>query len=333
LPAKQHAPLCLPYLRLSALTQKRLGGWGRSSPSTPRSTTCWAGPPARAHVAASQVHQRAADRGLWGRSCGAAHGRGPLRRVRRLAAPGRRRRPGGGLLVGPGDGLGPGRRQRPHGLLRAHAQEQPGVQHGRCATDARACSGGPARAGSALARARALALRQEARGHALSDDPTGGARALDAARDQAAASENQGEANIARPRRTLFPSRTDWEVARTAAELDSTASQDMHAGELEVSLLLHAYPELVGGDYRAADHRADPRPHLLVTGMRGYTDSGVIGLPSQATADKGRAILDSLTRSFKPPCPALLGCQANDDTRPACDACIPHRQALACFVR
>jgi creatinine amidohydrolase len=107
------------------------------------------------------------------------------------------------------------------------------------------------------------------------------------------------EANIARPRMTLFPSRTDWEVARTAAELDSTASQDMHAGELEVSLLLHAYPELVGGDYRAADHRADPRPHLLVTGMRGYTDSGVIGLPSRATADKGRAILDSLTRSFK----------------------------------
>jgi creatinine amidohydrolase len=107
------------------------------------------------------------------------------------------------------------------------------------------------------------------------------------------------EANIARPRMTLFPSRTDWEVARTAAELDSTASQDMHGGELEVSLLLHAYPELVGGDCRAADHRADPRPHLLVTGMRGYTDSGVIGLPSRATADKGRAILDSLTRSFK----------------------------------
>jgi creatinine amidohydrolase len=107
------------------------------------------------------------------------------------------------------------------------------------------------------------------------------------------------QANVAGPLMTLFPSRTDWEVARAAAELDSTVSQDMHAGELEVSLLLHAYPELVGGDYRAADHQADPRPHLLVTGMRGYTDTGVIGLPSRATADKGRAILDSLTRSFK----------------------------------
>jgi hypothetical protein len=42
-------------------------------------------------------------------------------------------------------------------------------------------------------RARALALRQQARGHALSGDPTGCARALDAARDQAAVSEDQGE--------------------------------------------------------------------------------------------------------------------------------------------
>src|SRR5215218_2863426 len=42
-------------------------------------------------------------------------------------------------------------------------------------------------------RARALALRQEARGHALSGDPTGCARALDAARDQAGAVEDHGE--------------------------------------------------------------------------------------------------------------------------------------------
>jgi creatinine amidohydrolase len=33
--------------------------------------------------------------------------------------------------------------------------------------------------------------------------------------------------------------------------------------------------------------------------MRGYTDTGVIGSPSLASADKGRAILQSLARSFK----------------------------------
>ena len=98
---------------------------------------------------------------------------------------------------------------------------------------------------------------------------------------------------------TLFPSRTDWEGARTAAGLDSTPSEDMHAGELEVSLLLHGYPELVGAGYQAADWQANLRPHLLVTGMRGYTETGVIGRPSLASADKGRAILESLARSFK----------------------------------
>jgi transcriptional regulator with XRE-family HTH domain/tetratricopeptide (TPR) repeat protein len=42
-------------------------------------------------------------------------------------------------------------------------------------------------------RARALALRQEARGHALSGDPAGCARALDVAREQVAAAEDHGE--------------------------------------------------------------------------------------------------------------------------------------------
>jgi creatinine amidohydrolase len=107
------------------------------------------------------------------------------------------------------------------------------------------------------------------------------------------------QANIAGPRMTLFPSRTDWDVARTAAGLVSTASEDMHAGELEASLLLHGYPELVDDGYRRGDWQADLRPHLLVTGMRGYTESGVIGRPSLASADKGRAILESLARSFK----------------------------------
>jgi creatinine amidohydrolase len=49
----------------------------------------------------------------------------------------------------------------------------------------------------------------------------------------------------------------------------------------------------------AANWGADSRPHLLVTGMRGYTDTGVIGRPSLASADKGRAVLESLARSFK----------------------------------
>jgi creatinine amidohydrolase len=72
----------------------------------------------------------------------------------------------------------------------------------------------------------------------------------------------------------------------------------MHAGELETSLLLHACPEHVGEGHLAGDWLANPRPHLLVTGMRGYTASGVIGRPSLASPEKGKALLDHLTAAF-----------------------------------
>jgi creatinine amidohydrolase len=107
------------------------------------------------------------------------------------------------------------------------------------------------------------------------------------------------QANTTGPHMSLFPNREDWRRAREAAGLETSTHEDMHAGELEVSLLLHAHPELVGEQYRSGDHAADLRPHLLVTGMRGYTESGVIGRPSLATAEKGRLLLDSLAESFK----------------------------------
>lgn len=95
----------------------------------------------------------------------------------------------------------------------------------------------------------------------------------------------------------LFPGREEWTIARDKAGLVSTHSADMHAGEIETSILLRAAPEMVG-DYRSADHAADPRPHLTATGMRGYTSSGVIGAPSYASADKGEAVLASLDAQF-----------------------------------
>jgi creatinine amidohydrolase len=72
----------------------------------------------------------------------------------------------------------------------------------------------------------------------------------------------------------------------------------MHAGELETSILLHANPELVRHGYHTADWVADNRRHLLTTGMREYTRSGVIGRPSLASAEKGKAVLASLVDSF-----------------------------------
>ncbi|WP_204037245.1 creatininase family protein [Micromonospora qiuiae] len=106
------------------------------------------------------------------------------------------------------------------------------------------------------------------------------------------------EANTDRPRLALFPSRRDWDKARHDAGLDSTGHDDMHAGEIETSLLLHVAPESVGAEFDKSDHLAE-RPHLLMLGMSAYTDTGVIGQPSLATEAKGRAVLASLVHSFE----------------------------------
>jgi creatinine amidohydrolase len=116
------------------------------------------------------------------------------------------------------------------------------------------------------------------------------------------------EASARGQRMALFPAMEDWDAARTAAGLATTAVRDMHAGELETSVLLHAHPHLVRDGYQTSDHVADDRRHLLTLGMAGYTESGVIGRPSLASADKGRRVIASLVDSFSA-CLAALDTQ------------------------
>ena len=106
------------------------------------------------------------------------------------------------------------------------------------------------------------------------------------------------EGNAQGKRMALFPSGADWTEARQSAGLVTSNHEDMHAGELETSILLHANPELVRDGYHTADWVADDRRHLLTTGMGEYTRSGVIGRPSLASAEKGKAVLASLVDSF-----------------------------------
>lgn len=101
----------------------------------------------------------------------------------------------------------------------------------------------------------------------------------------------------ARARMALFPGVADWQAAHTAAGLRTSLDDDMHAGELETSILLHAHPHLVGPGYESADHVTD-REHLLTLGLRAYTESGVVGRPSLATAAKGHVVLDTLVQRF-----------------------------------
>ncbi|MFI6848738.1 creatininase family protein [Kitasatospora sp. NPDC050467] len=105
------------------------------------------------------------------------------------------------------------------------------------------------------------------------------------------------EANTSGPCIALFPAREDWHQARDAAGLESSSAEDMHGGELEVSLLRHGAPHLIRDGIEGDDHSAPDRPHLLTLGMAGYTENGIIGSPSLGTASKGQALLDSLSKS------------------------------------
>jgi creatinine amidohydrolase len=99
-------------------------------------------------------------------------------------------------------------------------------------------------------------------------------------------------------RMALFPGPADWDAARIRAGVQTPSHSDMHAGEIETSILLHAHPELVRPGYETSDCLADDRQHLLTLGMRAYTESGVIGSPSAASAGKGKELLAALVHSF-----------------------------------
>jgi creatinine amidohydrolase len=103
------------------------------------------------------------------------------------------------------------------------------------------------------------------------------------------------EASVFGPQMALFPGREDWRTAREVAGCEIlNGHNDMHAGELETSILLYAMPEVVRPSYVSADHKAAHSPHLLSLGMRVYTTTGVVGKPSLATAQKGKALLTVL---------------------------------------
>jgi creatinine amidohydrolase len=107
------------------------------------------------------------------------------------------------------------------------------------------------------------------------------------------------EASARGERMALFPTEVDWLSARAAGGVETGPDVDMHAGELETSILLHAHPDLVPDDYVEHDERADDRNRMLTHGLRPYTKSGVVGLPSLARAAKGKGALENLVTAFE----------------------------------
>ncbi|WP_253877264.1 creatininase family protein [Promicromonospora umidemergens] len=106
------------------------------------------------------------------------------------------------------------------------------------------------------------------------------------------------EANVESAAVALFPGNEDWKAARATAGIVTGGRADMHAGELETSILMHAFPDSVGDTYANNDHDSPSRNHLTTLGMKAYTTSGVIGMPSLATAAKGQAVIEALVDRF-----------------------------------
>jgi creatinine amidohydrolase len=91
----------------------------------------------------------------------------------------------------------------------------------------------------------------------------------------------------------LYPGHADWAEARRAAGISSSNHDDMHARELETSVLLAAHSSYVRDGWPGHDHITPDRRYLTTVGIRAYTTTGVIGYPSRATAAKGHAFLCS----------------------------------------
>lgn len=114
------------------------------------------------------------------------------------------------------------------------------------------------------------------------------------------------QANADRRSMLLYPTSYDWKTARTAAGCVTDNHQDMHAGEAETSILLAVAPDRVRPGWQAADHEVDDRSLLTLFGMERFTETGVIGRPSEASAEKGQALLEALVAGLSRPLKELL---------------------------
>lgn len=93
----------------------------------------------------------------------------------------------------------------------------------------------------------------------------------------------------------LVPQRPHWDAALRRADIPWSLHDDMHAGAIETSLLMARFPDChLTPPPPAADHQAPDRPYFLTWGLAYYSATGILGTPSEASADRGRALWAAL---------------------------------------
>mgnify|MGYP001573748557 FL=1 len=124
------------------------------------------------------------------------------------------------------------------------------------------------------------------------------------------------ELNRGVPKVLLFPRKQNWAKAAAVSGIEGDVYQDVHAGEIETSIMLATRPELVDKD-KAWDDITAERPLMHVLGMDGYSKNGILGRPSLATADKGKGILRSLVDQCNAELQTLFDrCETHIPTQP-----------------
>ena len=102
------------------------------------------------------------------------------------------------------------------------------------------------------------------------------------------------ELNVDRARVLTGPAHKVWEAAAEKAQIETDLGADMHAGEIETSILLHLLPAAVRTGKIRDTPGEEPRT-ITFYGVGHYCAKGVIGAPSKASAAKGKVLLDTIS--------------------------------------
>lgn len=85
---------------------------------------------------------------------------------------------------------------------------------------------------------------------------------------------------------------------RRAEEVMEQVEDDIHAGELETSIMMHIHSGLVGRAVKpAADRRFHPQHYLDYFDSIELTEDGSWGYPERATEEKGKRMMDVMTEN------------------------------------
>lgn len=113
------------------------------------------------------------------------------------------------------------------------------------------------------------------------------------------------EANVGGRRMALYPGRHDWEEPGELPDWSALVMTTCTRARSKPHYCCTCAPTWCATATRLPT--ISPIGRTCSCGACGYTTSGVIGQPSSATADKGKAVLDSLTASFADTLAVLRG--------------------------